>query len=184
MGRPRQRLFLARDRFGEKPLFIREDVDGGSASPPRSRRCCSSPGEAEVNLSAVWDYLGTATCRGRARSPRHPQAGAGNERRLGEGQAHRAPLRVAPTASRSRNQPERPRGAGVLERLDEAVKMQMVSDVPSARTLGRTRLLDHRGTADAPQRQGEDVLGCFTGAAIASSSRGVVARHFSTDHTS
>src|SRR6187549_1005448 len=53
----RQRLFLARDRFGEKPLFIREEADGFCfASEIKALLQLPQP-KPEVNLSAVWDYL-------------------------------------------------------------------------------------------------------------------------------
>ena len=54
---PRERLFMARDRFGEKPLFVCEEGDNlyfaseikGLLRIPRMNRT--------VSLPAVWDYL-------------------------------------------------------------------------------------------------------------------------------
>ena len=53
----RGELFLARDRFGEKPLFLLED--GGElffASEIKALLELPRP-RPEVNLTAVWDYL-------------------------------------------------------------------------------------------------------------------------------
>lgn len=54
---PRQRLFLARDRFGKKPLYLYEAGDTLLfASEVKS--ILSFPGvQAEVNTAAVWDYF-------------------------------------------------------------------------------------------------------------------------------
>ena len=50
----KERLLLARDRFGEKPLYLRE-ADGALwfASEPKA---LSTPG-AEIDLDAVWEHL-------------------------------------------------------------------------------------------------------------------------------
>ena len=52
-----QSLFIARDRFGEKPLFIHEDADGlYFASEIKALLQLPRP-RPPVNLSAVWDFL-------------------------------------------------------------------------------------------------------------------------------
>src|SRR6478672_1050663 len=52
-----QRLFIARDRFGEKPLFLHQDAGGlYFASEIKALLKLPQP-RPEVNLSAVWDFL-------------------------------------------------------------------------------------------------------------------------------
>jgi asparagine synthase (glutamine-hydrolysing) len=50
----KERLFLARDRFGEKPLYLRE-VDG-SLRFASEAKALALPGD-EVDLEAVWEHL-------------------------------------------------------------------------------------------------------------------------------
>ena len=53
----RERLFLARDRFGEKPLFLHENANGLYFAS-EIKALLRVPGiTAEVNPKAVWDYL-------------------------------------------------------------------------------------------------------------------------------
>jgi asparagine synthase (glutamine-hydrolysing) len=53
----RERLFLARDRFGEKPLFLYEHA-GRLLFASEIKSILAFPGvRPEVDLSAVWDYL-------------------------------------------------------------------------------------------------------------------------------
>src|SRR2546422_668077 len=52
-----QRVFLARDRFGEKPLFVYENGTGLYFAS-EIKALLRVPGiSAGVNLGAVWDYL-------------------------------------------------------------------------------------------------------------------------------
>src|SRR5688572_24894578 len=52
-----ERLFLARDRFGEKPLYLHEDASGLYFAS-EIKALLRIPGiKAAVNLEAVWDYL-------------------------------------------------------------------------------------------------------------------------------
>jgi len=130
----RQQLFIARDRFGEKPLFLHEDADGiYFASEIKALLHLPQP-RPQVNLSAVWDFLAYRYVPG-------PQT-------LLEGIRKLAPGTCATwkdgrlTERRYWVAPDRePAGGGrfavggeivpeFLSRLDESVKMQMVSDVP------------------------------------------------------
>ncbi len=53
----RERLFMARDRFGEKPLFLHQGSDGlYFASEIKALLELPQP-KPGVNLSAVWDFL-------------------------------------------------------------------------------------------------------------------------------
>ncbi len=127
-----ERLFLARDRFGEKPLFLYEN-DGGLYFASEIKALLRVPGvRASVNLQAVWDYLAYRYVPG----PKTLFAGI---RKLMPGTVatwERGKLReerywTAPDRSPSCLQrPQRDAVAAFLTRLDEAVKLQMVSDVP------------------------------------------------------
>ena len=128
----RERLFLARDRFGEKPLFLAEDVRGlffASEIKALLRVPGIQPG---VDHQAVWDYLsyryvpGPRTLfRGIRKLP--PGSCAVFERgRLSVRRYWTAPDReprlVSPLPA------DVP--AAFLAKLDNAVESQMVSDVP------------------------------------------------------
>src|SRR3989442_6108369 len=127
-----ERLFLARDRFGEKPLYLYED-GCGLYFASEVKALLRIPGvRAAVNLQAVWDYLayryvpgpktlftgirklmpGTVATweRGKLKEKRYWTAPDRNPRRL--------------------QRPQRDAPATFLSLLDEAVKLQMVSDVP------------------------------------------------------
>ena len=127
-----QRLFLARDRFGEKPLFFAQD--GGDlyfASEikallrvPRLR--------SSVDTGAVSDYLAyryvpgprTLLCGIRKLMPGTTATWKGGELRQ---------ARYWSAPDRSARQPVAAQAdavGGFLSRLDEAVALQMVSDVP------------------------------------------------------
>src|SRR5256885_4312417 len=52
-----ERLFLARDRFGEKPLYLHE-ANGGLYFASELKALLKLPNMArEVDLASVWDYL-------------------------------------------------------------------------------------------------------------------------------
>ena len=50
-------LFLARDRFGEKPLFIMETNDAVTFSSELGAFCCLPNYQGEINLTALGGYL-------------------------------------------------------------------------------------------------------------------------------
>ncbi|HEY2628656.1 MAG TPA: asparagine synthase (glutamine-hydrolyzing) [Usitatibacter sp.] len=180
-----EKLFMARDRFGEKPLFIA--MDGGSfyfASEikallqlPRSR-----PG---VDLSAVWDFLAYRYVPG--------------PKTLFEGIRKLAPGTSATwekgkfTERRYWNAPDRDARAGAhrgepvetfLGRLDEAVNLQMVSDVPFGAFLSGG--LDSSAIVALMTRHNSNVRTFSVGFGDDGYSElayaGVVAKHFGTRH--
>ena len=126
------RLFVARDRFGEKPLFLYEG-DGGLFFASEIKALLRIPGgNFQVNLEAVWDYLAYRYVPG----PKTLFAGI---RKLMPGTAftwERGKCReerywTAPDGgSLNGHRPPRDAIAEFLDRLDEAVRLQMVSDVP------------------------------------------------------
>ena len=108
-----EKLFLARDRFGEKPLFVHEQGDNlvfaseikGLLAIPRLKR--------EVNLPAVWDYLAYRYAPGpktlspasaRSSRARAPRGSAGDSRKGATGPRPTGrrgnPWRPRPTPSR------------------------------------------------------------------------------------
>jgi len=127
-----ERLFLARDRFGEKPLFVYRNGEGLFFAS-EVKALLRVPGlSPAVNLQAVWEYLAYRYVPG----PRTLFAGVhklppasfavwahGHYR---EQRYWRPPDRaaLARTAAPEDAVPE------FLARLDDAVKSQMVSDVP------------------------------------------------------
>jgi len=131
----RQRLFLARDRFGEKPLFLCETKGNlYFASEIKALEClpaCRQP----VALDAVWDYLAYRYVPG----PRTLHQGI---RKLPPGhalcweQGRQKEWRYwSPPDRQTRHaRGERPEAADTVQeflaRLDESVHLQMVSDVP------------------------------------------------------
>ncbi|HEX8963360.1 MAG TPA: asparagine synthase (glutamine-hydrolyzing), partial [Rhodocyclaceae bacterium] len=128
----RERLFLARDRFGEKPLFLRE-AGGSFAFASEIKALLRLPDvPREVDLGAVWDYLafryvpGPKTLLAGIRKLMPGTAAIWERGRLREWRWWTSPDRLpAPRAASN--------GDAVpafLAQLDEAVKLQMVSDVP------------------------------------------------------
>jgi asparagine synthase (glutamine-hydrolysing) len=129
---PRQRLFMARDRFGEKPLFIYE-ADGGLFFASEVKALLQLPNyRASTDLSAVWDYLAyryvpapkTLFTGIRKLLPGTQAVWQGGKFR--EWRYWTPPDRAYLA--------EQPVGAGVVENflscLNSAVQLQMVSDVP------------------------------------------------------
>src|SRR5712691_11499560 len=127
-----ERLFLARDRFGEKPLFLHEN-GSGLYFASEMKALLRVPGvKTSVNLEAVWDYLAYRYVPG-------PKTLFSGIRKLMPGTTvtwERGKLKeerywTAPDRSPCRLQlPQGDAVAAFLSRLDEAVKLQMVSDVP------------------------------------------------------
>jgi asparagine synthase (glutamine-hydrolysing) len=127
-----QRLFLARDRFGEKPLFLYEDAQGLYFAS-EIKALLRLPGmRAGVDVSSVWDYLayryvpGPKTLFTGIRKLMPGTTALWERGRLKETRYWAAPdRRPAVPAPRQSDVV-----ATFMSRLDEAVKSQMVSDVP------------------------------------------------------
>jgi len=126
----REQLLLARDRFGEKPLYLYEK-DGSLFFASEVKALLAMPGIApQVDLRALWESLayryvpGPQTLFAGIRKLPPATHGLWQFGRLKESRYWTPPDRNAIT---SRNQAS---VEGFLEKLDEAVRLQMVSDVP------------------------------------------------------
>jgi asparagine synthase (glutamine-hydrolysing) len=127
-----ERLFLARDRFGEKPLFLCEH-GGGLYFASEIKALLKVPGmPRSVDLQAVWEYLAYRYVPG----PRTLFAGVrklmpGTTATWERGQWKEERYWAAPDRTpRAVERPDRDVVGAFLSRLDEAVSLQMVSDVP------------------------------------------------------
>jgi len=126
-----ERLFLARDRFGEKPLYLYE-TDGALYFASEIKALLKVPGlRAEVDLTSLWDCLayryvpGPRTLfRGIRKLPPATTA----VWQLGKLRETRYwfPPDKDPLGKEAAGNPV----AGFAAHLEEAVKLQMVSDVP------------------------------------------------------
>jgi asparagine synthase (glutamine-hydrolysing) len=128
----RDRLFLARDRFGKKPLFICEQ-GGNLLFASEIKSLLAYPGiHTEVNRDAVWDYLAYRYVPGPATlfSGIH-KLPPGSIAVWEHGKLHEHCYYTPPDrqAWGEREPPPEPVGR-FLELLDESVKIRMVSDVP------------------------------------------------------
>jgi asparagine synthase (glutamine-hydrolysing) len=128
----RDKLFLARDRFGKKPLFIHEqNGDILFASEIKSLLAC--PGvSAEVDLNAVWDYLAYRYVPGPATlfsGIRKLPPGSVAVWEKGELREHRYYIPPDQKPWNGNELASDPVGR-FLELLDESVRIRMVSDVP------------------------------------------------------
>ena len=127
-----ERLFLARDRFGEKPLFLHENGSGLYFASEIKALLRVPEIKAEVNLGAVWDYLayryvpGPKTLFNGIRKLMPGTVATWERGTLREERYWTAPDRSPCTAQHA----QRDAVPVFLSRLDEAVKLQMVSDVP------------------------------------------------------
>lgn len=129
---PRERLFMARDRFGEKPLYLFEN-DGGLFFASEIKALLRLPNcPAHTDLKAVWDYLAYRYV------PAPKTLFAGIRKLMPGSQAvwqHGQWREWRYWSSPDRSHPgERAAGSAVVDDflacLDGAVKLQMVSDVP------------------------------------------------------
>ena len=183
----RERLFLARDRFGEKPLFLHQASDGFFfASEIKALLKLPQP-KPGVNLDAVWDFLayryvpGPKTLFEGIRKLAPGTCATWERGRLTERRYWSAPDRSARLARPSN---EREAVAAFLARLDEAVRMEMVSDVPFGAFLSGG--LDSSTIVALMTRHNSRVktfsVGFGEGGYSELEYAGTVARHFRTDH--
>jgi asparagine synthase (glutamine-hydrolysing) len=128
----REKLFLARDRFGKKPLFIHErNGEILFASEIKSLLACQGV-SAQVNLEAVWDYLAYRYVPGPAtlfKGIRKLPPGTVAIWEKGELREHRYYTPPDREPSNGGEPPSDPVGR-FLELLDDSVRIRMVSDVP------------------------------------------------------
>ena len=129
---PRSRLFLARDRFGKKPLFLHQAVDT-LLFASEIKAILAFPGmQTQVDTGAVWDYLSyryvpaPATLFKGIRKLMPGSYAVWEKGHLTEQRYATVPDRDALTSG---GVPSDPVG-GFLEKLDESVRIRMVSDVP------------------------------------------------------
>jgi asparagine synthase (glutamine-hydrolysing) len=128
----RDRLLMARDRFGKKPLFLCEQ-DGNLLFASEIKSLLAYPGvHAEVNRNAVWDYLayryvpGPATLFSGIRKLPPGSIAVWEKGKLHEHCYYTPPDKQS---WNRREPPPEPVGR-FLELLDESVMIRMVSDVP------------------------------------------------------
>jgi asparagine synthase (glutamine-hydrolysing) len=183
---PRDRLFLARDRFGEKPLFLHQNAHGihfASEIKALLEVPGSKPG---VDLASVWDFLayryvpGPRTLFASIRKLPPATSAVWENGRLTERRYWNAPDRepreeVVPPASVV---------DAFLAQLDEAVKLQMVSDVPFGAFLSGG--LDSSSIVALMTRHNGNVktfsVGFGEGGYSELAYANVVARHLGTTH--
>jgi asparagine synthase (glutamine-hydrolysing) len=126
------KLFLARDRFGKKPLFFREH-EGTLLFASEIKSLLVFPGvKAEVDMDAVWEYLAyryvpaPATLFTGIRKLMPGCYAVWERGRLHECRYYHPPDREP---WRKTALPVDPVGA-FLNQLDDAVRIRMISDVP------------------------------------------------------
>jgi len=189
-----QRLFMARDRFGEKPLFVHQDRDGLYFASEIKALLQLPKARPQVDESAVWDYLafryvpGPKTLLQGIRKLAPGTCATWKDGKLSERRYWSAPDREAVTPARAgaRFANERETVREFLSKLDESVKMEMVSDVPFGAFLSGG--LDSSTIVGLMTRHNSKVktFSVGFGGTEASYSElghaGVVAKHFGTDH--
>jgi len=129
---PNQRLFIARDRFGEKPLFLCQNRHGLFFASEIKALLCVPGCQEGVDINAVSDYLayryvpGPKTLFAGIRKLMPGTAAVWENGTLREWRYWTSPDRIALLSERNDGDTVQ----DFLSHLDEAVEMQMVSDVP------------------------------------------------------
>jgi asparagine synthase (glutamine-hydrolysing) len=127
----KERLLIARDRFGEKPLYLAEK-NGSLYFASEAKALLRIPGiSAEVELPAVWDYLAYRYVPG----PRTLFKGIrklppGTYALWQFGRLREVRYWIAPDKKPLLEKASDVSVEAFLAKLEEAVKLQMVSDVP------------------------------------------------------
>ena len=181
-----QRLYMARDRFGEKPLFLREEGESLYFASEIKALLELPQAKPGVNLSAVWDFLafryvpGPKTLLEGIRKLNPGTCATWEKGRLTERRYWSAPDRESPPEKT----PPRDVVQTFLGRLDDAVKLQMVSDVPFGAFLSGG--LDSSTIVALMTRHNSNVrtfsVGFGEGGYSELAYANVVARHFGTQH--
>jgi len=182
----KERLLLARDRFGEKPLYLHESAHG-LCFASEIKALLRVPGvQRAVDPAAVWDYLayryvpGPQTLFSGIRKLQPGTTAVWQRGKLTESRYWSPPDRGM---SGCANPPADVAGA-FLSRLDEAVRLQMVSDVPFGAFLSGG--LDSSMIVALMSRHNSKVNTFSVGFGEAGYSElgyaGQVARHFGTTH--
>ena len=180
------RLLLARDRYGEKPIYLAECAHGlVFASEIKALRCV--PGLASgVDLGAVWDYLayryvpGPKTLFAGVRKLMPGTIGIWEQGGFKETRYWSPPDKKALVAKPSSGEELE----GFLCHMEDAVRLQMVSDVPFGAFLSGG--IDSSTVVALMSRHNSKVRTFSVGFGDARYSEleyaGEVARHFGTAH--
>ncbi len=183
----KERLFLARDRFGKKPMFLCE-VRGVLLFASEIKSILAFPGiKAEVDTAAVWNYLAYRYVPGPAtlfRGIRKLMPGCyaiWEKGVLSEKNYYRPPDRDVFAGAPL---PADPVG-GFLDKLDEAVNIRMIADVPFGAFLSGG--IDSSAVVGLMSRYSEQPVKTFSvGFAEARYSElayaKIIAEQFKTDH--
>lgn len=129
---PRQRLFLARDRFGKKPLFLMS-TGGNLLFSSEIKSLLAFPGViAQVDTSAIWEYMtyryvpAPATLFQGVRKLMPGSIAIWENGHLTEQLYYQPPDRLPLLASNPLKDPV----GTFLSKLEESVAIRMISDVP------------------------------------------------------
>jgi asparagine synthase (glutamine-hydrolysing) len=129
---PRQRLFLARDRFGKKPLFL-TSLNGGLLFASEIKSILAFPGvSARVNTTAIWEYFSyryapaPATLFDGIYKLMAGSLAIWEKGHFSEHRYYQPPDRLSLKTSVIPKDPV----SLFLSKLDESVAIRMISDVP------------------------------------------------------
>ena len=126
------RLFIARDPFGKKPLFLCEHA-GGLLFASEIKALLAVPGvAAEADGAAIWDYFAYRYVPGPATLFQGIRKLAPGSTLTWENGVLREQVYFTPADSRPRVAAPLPADpvATFLDKLDESVRIRMISDVP------------------------------------------------------